>query len=332
MAKKAKRKRQSPKHLRVAMIGAGGRAVSTHYPALADISGVEIAAVCDLNEDLMSQAADRFAIPGRYTSYKQMIETEKPDAVYAIMPPHHLHDVAATILEMGCNLFIEKPPSVTTEQLRQLNQIAARNKLITGVTFQRRFAPLIRRGKELCEKQGPIHTVHSNYYKNHVGNGPYYQGAIDILMCDGIHAVDTLRYLGGGEVESVAADSRRLDADFWNMNLAMVRFSSGVTGILLVNFMAGFRTFHVEIHSPGASYFCDPEIEGRLHVDNEVEPTQRLDPFELSGATAAYRAFGGFDTSLHFVDCLRRGVQPETCFADGIKTMELVDAVYASQI
>ena len=332
MAKKAKRKRQAPKQVRVAIIGAGGRAVSTHYPALADIAGVEITAVCDLNEDLMDQAAERFDISGRFTDYKQMIEKEKPDAVYAIMPPHHLHEVAATILEMGCNLFIEKPPSVTTEQLRQLNHIAERNGLLTGVTFQRRFAPLIRRGKELCEKQGPIHTAHSNYYKNHVGNGPYYQGAIDILMCDGIHAVDTLRYLCGGEVESVAADSRRLDADFWNMNLAMVRFSTGVTGILLVNFMAGFRTFNVEIHSPGASYFCDPEIEGRLHVGNDVEPTQRLDPFEFSGATEAYRAFGGYDTSVHFVDCLRRGVQPETCFADGIKTMELVDAVYASQI
>ena len=111
MAKKAKRKRQAPKQVRVAIIGAGGRAVSTHYPALADIAGVEITAVCDLNEDLMDQAAERFDISGRFTDYKQMIEKEKPDAVYAIMPPHHLHEVAATILEMGCNLFIEKPPS-----------------------------------------------------------------------------------------------------------------------------------------------------------------------------------------------------------------------------
>ena len=330
MAKKATRKRT--KKVRVAIIGAGGRAVSTHYPALAEIAGVEIVAISELNEERLHQAADSFGVAGRYSDYGKMLDAEKPDAVYAIMPPHHIYDVAATVLERGCNLFIEKPPAVTTEQLRQLNLIAERKKLLTGVTFQRRFAPVIRRGKELCEQQGPIHTAHSNYYKNHAGNEAYYRGAMDILMCDGIHAVDTLRYLCGGEVESVAADSRRLDAGHWNMHLTLVRFSSGATGILLVNFMAGFRTFHVEIHSAGASYFADPEIEGRFHTDNSVEPTLRVDPFELAGSKEAWRAFGGYDTNAHFIDCVRKGVQPETCFADAIKTMELVDAVYASQI
>ena len=54
----------------------------------------------------------------------RIIEKEKPDAVYACMPPHHLHDVCATVIEMGRNLFIEKPPAVTTEQIRQLALMA----------------------------------------------------------------------------------------------------------------------------------------------------------------------------------------------------------------
>ena len=333
-AKKTKtaNSRPSRKKVRVAIIGAGGRAAGIHYPALRDIPDAEIVAVSELDDNRLHAAANQFAIKGRYTSYVEMIEREQPDAVYAIMPPHHLHDVCATVIEMGRHLFIEKPPAVTTEQLRQLDVMARKHKVLTGVTFQRRYAPLIRKGKELVEEQGPIHTAHAAFYKNWVGASPYYKGAMDMLTCDGIHAVDTLRYLCGGEVESVASDNRRLDAEHWNTHLAMIKFSSGVTGLLLVNFMAGRRMFTVEIHAPGVSFFGDPEEGGRLFADSKLEPVEELDPFQLSGSQEQYRAFGGYDVNRHFIECVQKKQQPETCFTDAVKTMELVDAVYGGQI
>jgi predicted dehydrogenase len=261
-----------------------------------------------------------------------MIEQERPEAVYAIMPPHHLYDMAATVIEMGCNLFIEKPPAVTTEQTRQLALLARKHKVLTGVTFQRRFAPLIRRGLARCAEKGPIHTAHACFYKNTAGAGPYYRGAMDILTCDGIHAVDTLRFLCGGEVESVASDSRRLDAEHWNLHLALIKFSSGATGLLLVNFMTGRRMFAAEVHGAGISFFGDPEEGGRVFADGRLEPVEVLDPFELSGSRESYRAFGAYDTNLHFIQCVQQGKEPETNFADAVKTMELVDAIYQSQI
>lgn len=329
---KKTRSRRSRKKIRIAVIGAGGRAVSIHYPSLRDIPAAEIVAVSELDDNRLHAAANQFGIKGRYTDYVSMIEREKPDAVYAIMPPHHLHDVCATVIEMGHHLFIEKPPALTTEQLRQLAILARKHKVLTGVTFQRRYSPLIRRGRELVAARGPIHTAHASFYKNWVGASPYYKGAIDMLTCDGIHAVDTLRYLCGGEVESVASDNRRLDAEHWTAHLAMIKFSSGATGLLLVNFMTGRRMFTVEVHTSGASFFGDPEEGGRLFADNEVDPVEELDPFALSGSTETYRAFGGYDVNRHFVDCLQKKKQPETSFDDAVKTMELVDAVYGAQI
>lgn len=326
------RSSRSRRPVRVAIIGAGGRAVSTHYPALRDLPQAELVALAELDDNRLHAAANQFGIKGRYTNYKEMIEREKPDAVYAIMPPHHLYDVAATVIEMGCHLFIEKPPAVTAEQVRQLALLARKHGVLTGVTFQRRFSPLIRRGKERVEQRGPVHTAHAAFYKNWVGGSPYYQGAMDMLTCDGIHAVDTLRFLCGGEVESVASDSRRLDAGHWNIHLAIVRFSSGVTGVLLVNFMAGRRMFTVEIHGPGISFYGDPEEGGRLYADNKLEPIEVLDPFALSGSREGYRAFGGYDVNRHFIECVQQHRQPETNFEDALKTMELVEAVYRSQI
>ena len=327
-----KYKGRARKKLRIAFIGAGGRALMAHYPSLRDIPEAQLVAVAELDEQRLHKTCDLYDIKGRYSAYRQMLEREKPDAVYAIMPPHHLFDICATVIEHGCHLIIEKPPAVTTEQIRQLAALARRHKVLTGVAFQRRFAPVIRRGKTLCEERGTVHTAHASFYKNWVGGAPYYRGALDMLTCDGIHAVDTLRYLCGGEVESVASDSRRLDADHWNVHLALVRFSSGATGLLLNNFMAGRRIFSVEIHSPGISFFGDPEEGGQLYADNKTEPIDELDPSVLADSAEDYRAFGPYDINRHFVDCMLKGKDPETNFDDATKTMELVDAVYHSQI
>ena len=318
--------------IRVAMIGAGSRATGAHYPSLRDIPQAEMVAVCELDEERLHRAADTFGIEGRYTDHREMIEKERPDAVYAIMPPHVLYDVCADVIERKCHLLIEKPPAVTTEQTRQLALLARRHKVLTGVTFQRRFAPVIRTGKKICEKAGPVHSAVCSFYKHSSGSQPYYRGAMDILTCDAIHAVDTLRYLCGGEVVSVASDVRRLDADVTNIHLALVTFSSGATGVLLTNWMTGRRLFSVEIHSPGVSVFGDLEEGGKVYADNKTEPVQTLDPSALSGSTEDHVAFGAYATNLHFIKCVQKGKQPETNLDDAVKTMELVDAICQSQI
>ncbi|MEW6358753.1 MAG: Gfo/Idh/MocA family oxidoreductase [Planctomycetota bacterium] len=328
MAKKASDK----KVVRVAFIGAGGRSASVHYPSIRDLPDAEIAAMCDLNEELLNKRGDQFGVKARYTNYKQMIEKEKPDVVYASMPPQLLFDVAATVMDMKTNLIVEKPPAVTAEQTRQMALIAKRNNVLTGVTFQRRYCPVIREGKKMCEKTGPVHTAVATFYKNSVGAKPYYNGAMDILTCDAIHAVDTLRFLCGGEVESVASDVRRLYADHCTVHLALVKFSSGATGVLLTNWMTGRRFFTVEIHTKGMSLFGDPEEGGKVYADGKNEPAAVLNPFEMAGSQEQHRAFGPYDMSAHFMDCIRRGKQPDTNFEDAAKTMDLIDAIYHSQI
>ena len=318
--------------VRVALVGAGKRAIRAHYPSLRDNPAAEIVAVAELDTERLETATGTFGIPGAYTNYVEMIEREKPDAVYVIMPPHHLYDIAATVIEMGCHLFIEKPPGITADQTRQLAILAREHQVLTGITFQRRFSPVVRAGRAICEKRGPIHTAVTRFYKNTIGQGPYFRGAIDILTCDAIHAVDTLRYLCGGEVERVASDVRRLEAGHFTAHLALVTFSSGATGVLLTNWMTGRRFFTFEIHAPGICCFGDPEEGGKVYADNLVEPVETLDPFALSQSRETYRAFGAYGVNEHFIECVRENRQPETNLDDAVKTMELVEAIYRSQI
>ncbi len=331
--KRAKAAEPAPERaIRVAFVGAGARATTSHYPAIRDLPGAEICAIAEFDAEKARKAAELFGVKAVYAGYREMIEKERPDVVYAIMPPHNLFDVAVGVLNLGCHLIVEKPPAVTAEQTRQMAILARKKGLITGVTFQRRFCPVLRAARKLCEERGPIHSAVASFYKNAVGAGPYYGGAMDILTCDAIHAVDTLRALCGGDVVAVASDVRRLLAEHFTAHYALVRFSSGATGVLLTNWMAGRRFFTFEIHAPGISAFGDPEEGGRVFADNKKEPLRTLDPFELAGSKETYRAFGEYDMNAHFISCIRRGVQPETNFDDALKTMELVERIYRSQL
>src|SRR5689334_10841694 len=217
--------------VRVAIINGTGNAGLLHLPSLLDHPDVEIAGVADVGRGRLRPIAEKYGIPVHEGDYVEMLEREKPEAVYVTVSPMDRYEIVATVMERGCHVFVMKPPALTTEQTRQLAVIARRRGLLTGVVFYRRFAHFVRRGTALCEARGPVHSATTSFYKHALGEGPYSKGAIDILTSDAIHAVDTLRYLCGGEVLHVASDVRRLGAEHHTAYYALVTFSSGATGV-----------------------------------------------------------------------------------------------------
>ena len=75
--------------LRVAVVGCGRRGLD-HMHALRRLDGVSLAAVCDVAEEAMKAAADRFHVVGRHTSLVEMLDNEALDAVF-VAPPAHLY-------------------------------------------------------------------------------------------------------------------------------------------------------------------------------------------------------------------------------------------------
>ena len=97
------------------MVGAGGMANVAHYPSLAAMPDVEIVGIAELNADRLQTTADSYDIAGRYSDFRELVAREKPDAVYAIMPPQYLHNLVVDLLELGVHVFVEKPPALTTK-------------------------------------------------------------------------------------------------------------------------------------------------------------------------------------------------------------------------
>jgi virulence factor len=321
--------------IRVALIGAGKMANTVHYPSLAGFDDVEMVGLCDLDAGRLAETARTFNIPRTFGDYRRMLDETAPDAVCALMPPHQLFDVAADVLERGKHLFIEKPPALTTFQTECLARLATDRGVVTAVGFQRRYHPLLRRCWEEVTRKGPVQQTVACFYKNVPPSDqhPYFRGAIDILRCDAIHAVDALRfYCGLSPVKAVASEVRNLDAWYANSFNAIVHFENGAVGVLLANWRVGRRFFKCEFHACGASAFADTDGRGDVWIDNHNDPALSLSCTEAAGAEDAHRVQGFQAENRAFIDAVRTGTSPHNSLPDAVETMRLADLIYANAI
>ncbi len=314
--------------IRAVVIGAGAMANRVHYPSLASFDDVDIVALCDLDPQRLQATADRYGIPRRYTDYRRMIEEMAPDAVYAIGQPHIMYDIWRWCLEQGLNLYIEKPFGITLHQAESLAYLAEKYRCITQVSFQRRACPMVVKLREACLARGPITHAVCRFYKCEIR--PYLE-ARDRLTDDGIHAVDTLRWMCGGEVTAVHSVSRRILTPDRNFFAALLEFDSGATGLLITSWTSGRRIFAVEMHAPGICVEAEHEGKGYLYADGNLEP-QVYDTREVAGSEAFY-VYGGFAAKhREFLDALKAGRLPSSHFGDALKTMQVVERILAQAL
>ncbi len=313
--------------VRVAVIGAGAMVNSAHAPSLAIMPDVEIVGIADIVRERADETAAKFGIPRAFSDYREMLDATAPDAVYIVVRPQFLFDIAGHCLTTGKHLFVEKPPGVYSEQTRQLAHLAAKHNCLTAVGFQRRFAPITVECRRRVLERGPMYQVVVSFLKWY-DDGPIYEGATDLLYADVIHIVDTIRWAAGAEAMDVYSDIKAHDgAEYSNAHNAFVRFANGTVGYLQSNHRVGARQLRFEFHGRGISCVFEPESGGVVY--QAKQPPLQLSATEMAGGPEMFR-IGFYQQARHFVDCVKAGRQPDTCFADALNTMKLCDAILRS--
>jgi predicted dehydrogenase len=323
--------------VRVAVIGAGRMANQVHYPSLASFPDVEIAAICDIDTERLHATADRYGVARRYTDYRRMIEEVAPDGVYAIGQPHIMYDIWIWCLQQGCNLYIEKPMGLSWHQAEMLAYLADRHGVITQVSHQRRASPLLRRMRAACLERGPmIHAV-CEFYKH--GPSPML-GARDRMLDDCVHAIDTVRWMCGGdprdgrtaEVTGIESHCKRIGTPDINWIGAVLRFDNGSTGYVLTSWCSGRRVFRVEMHAPGIYVDAEPEGKAYLYADGNSQGIE-YDAREVAGSEQLF-IYGGFQAKhREFIDSLKAGRElTSSPFRDCLKTMEVAEKILAKAL
>jgi len=322
--------------IKVGFIGAGSRANAAHYPSLAEMDDVEIAAICDLRKDRLKATADKYGVKNRFTDYKQMLKEVELDAVYIIMFPDLLDPIVTYCLEEGKNLFIEKPPGMDVEETRRWASLARKNNCKTMVGFQRRFHPCVVHAKKILEERGKILYCTVTFHKYGEWEGFIGKFGGISLVLDVIHVVDLLRWIGG-EVKEVHSLTGQIFSDVeghLNFYTGIFEFENGGVGILNSNRTSGGRVLRFEAHSKGISAYGDiPGILGvdKLMVlrDNQSYQTAEIIRNEdlIGEEVSKTRLDGTFQMNRYFINCIKRDEEPVVNFEDAVKTMEVIKKI-----
>ncbi|MDR0554217.1 MAG: Gfo/Idh/MocA family oxidoreductase [Treponema sp.] len=322
--------------LKVVMIGAGGRANGVIYPSFNDLQKagkVEIAGICDIDLNRLNSTADKYGIKNRYGAggvfdYQKMVADLKPQAAVVIGQPHIMYDIWMWCLEQGLHLYIEKPLALSIHQARALTAVAKRKNLVTQVSLQRRYCPMITQLRGEVLKRGAVTHAVCKFYKSDMNS---MLGARDHMMDDSVHAIDTLRWMTGSEVVKVDSVTRRVGTVDINFIMAQLTFANGAVGHLMNNWSSGKRIFAVEMHAPGIFVEAEHETKGYLYADGSLTP-KVYDVAEAAGSSEGHVSSGVLAAAEDFVNCCVKGGQPMACFESTINTMKVAEVILAQSL
>ena len=153
------------KVMRIGIIGCGV-AIQHHIPAIRNVKGAEIVGISDIRTDKLENVANRFNIENKFTDFFVMIKQQRPDIVFITTPPRTHAPIAIQVMDLGCNVLVEKPMAITTEEADAMIEASKKNNVKLCVVHQHLFDPHIQRAKRLLETGvlGDIVYAEVKYY------------------------------------------------------------------------------------------------------------------------------------------------------------------------
>ena len=134
--------------LRVAIVGCG-KIADAHAAQIRRIAGCELVGVCD-REDLMArQLAERFGAQRYFVDLEELLRETMPDVVHITTPPQSHLEIARRCLERGCHVYVEKPLTVNVREAESLIEAAEDAGRLLTVGHDGQFSPVSRELREL---------------------------------------------------------------------------------------------------------------------------------------------------------------------------------------
>lgn len=239
----------------VGIIGAGYFG-EVHARAIAAVDGLRLTASCRSNAEAVRGFADMFG-GAAYTDWQKLLGDPSVDAV-AIATPHHLHEeIAVAAAEAGKHILIEKPMAHSAKACDAIISAAetAGIKLLVGHIAH--FSLPSIRAREILTSGTLGRPVLGNsrliklwmeenrrswHLSPETGGG--------MLMTAGIHPMDLLIWLMGGQVEAVSAFAGTFFHDQAADDTALIslRFPDGGLGqVQSVGYRDGAMTYDTDI-------------------------------------------------------------------------------------
>ena len=333
--------------MRYALIGCGR--ISPNHIAAARNNGLELVGICDVDERAMMDKVRKFDLwdVARYADYHDLLEHERPELVAVCTESGRHAAIALDCIDAGCNLIVEKPIALSLADADEIIRHAEERGVKVCANHQNRFNKSVQKIREAVDRgrfgrmfYGTAHIRWCRdweYYHRAPWRGTWEQDG-GALMNQCIHNIDLLRWMLGGEVETVMGMTDRLDHDYIeaeDLGIAIVRFRNGSYGIIEGTTDVYPRNLEETLYLFGdkgtvkAGGTSVNVIEEWRFSDQLDDPTQVVREFGENPPNVY--GFGHTPLYADVIDAIRTDRDPYVDARAGRDALELVLAIYKSQ-
>ncbi|MDG1895097.1 MAG: Gfo/Idh/MocA family oxidoreductase [Fuerstiella sp.] len=165
------RSRMAADDVNMGFISCGGRA-GQHMPMFDDLDGVNIAGLCDPDENRLGKAQTRYPGATGYADLRSLIDDASVDAV-VVATCNHWHCLASIwAMEAGKDVYVEKPLSHSQWEGRQTVAAARKYNRICQVGTQQRSDPMQAEIKKFLHEEKALGQIVSARVNRYGVRGP----------------------------------------------------------------------------------------------------------------------------------------------------------------
>jgi UDP-N-acetylglucosamine 3-dehydrogenase len=255
--------------LRAGVVGLG--AIGRHHARVwAEVDGVELVAVADLDEDRRTTVSRRYKIHC-YPDHESLLDEEQLDLLSVAVPTGMHSEVTTRALERGVHVLVEKPIAATVEEAVAMRKLAASLGRVLAVGHIERFNPAVVELRRRIQKNelGRVFEIQAR----RLSPMPDYVLDAGVVMDLATHELDVMRYVNGSGVERVYAEmGRNLRDDHEDHLSGLLRFENGVLGVLDVNWLTPTKVRELRVTGERGMFVVDYIAQDLYFYENSEAP------------------------------------------------------------
>jgi len=314
--------------VRIGVIGVGTMG-ERHCRVCANLPRVELVGVADPNEERGRQVAGSYEMT-YFSDHRALLPQLDAVTIAASTPVHYA--LVAECLEHGLHVMVEKPIAETIAQAQHLVRMADERGLVLQVGHIERFNPAFIELKHVTEGMTLIGVTMRRLSPFDTSNID-----VDVIRDLMIHDLDLAVNVVGLDIEGINAWGRSISTGTIDHAVASLSFRNGPIVTLFASRVTEQKVRAIEVIAKGAY------VEADL-LNKSVLVHRRTFPQYLDNHDATkYRQESIIEhihvpmseplmlELRHFVDCVRGNCLNQVPGRDGLRALQLAEAV-ASEI